>query len=223
MRISEGKRSVKSINNLYCQDSTLIPSNVTRWINNEQPSWNSGLPIDYYHFNLGYRLLHPLQAWCNYSYKKETIMKIYRVSALALLTALTGCSSDTATKYVFDADELKANTATYTLSKGEMDQLGCMFGSLLFSKEMQESVRDGKEPNIDNAENFSPATIMVSTDKIEWLDLAQETPIVNGTVTLTGIGDESIDLQVVKDGDSLAFGYRDKKLECRMPFKKSAS
>jgi len=150
-------------------------------------------------------------------------MKVYRISALALLTALTGCSSDTATKYVFDADELKANTATYTLSKGEMDQLGCMFGSLLFSKEMQESVRDGKEPNIDNAENFSPATIMVSTDKIEWLDLAQETPIVNGTVTLTGIGDESIDLQVVKDGDSLAFGYRDKKIECRMPFKKSAN
>lgn len=98
-----------------------------------------------------------------------------------------------------------------------------MFGSLLFSKEMQESVRDGKEPNIDNADNFSPATIMVSTDKIEWLDLAQETPIVNGTVTLTGIGDESIDLQVVKDGDSLAFGYRDKKIECRMPFKKSSS
>ncbi len=102
-----------------------------------------------------------------------------------------------------------------------MDQLGCMFGSLLFSKEMQESFRDGKEPNIDNAENFSPATIMVSNDKIDWLDLGQETPILNGAVTLTGIDEQSITLQVIKDGDSLAFGYKNKKTECQMPFKKS--
>lgn len=150
-------------------------------------------------------------------------MRGYKVCSLVVLAAITGCSGDTSTKYVFDADELKANTAKYTVSKGEMDQLGCMFASLLFSKEMQESVRDRKEPNIDNAENFSPATIMVSSNKIEWLDLAQETPIVNETIKLTGIGDESIDLQVIKDGDKLAFGYIDKKIECRMPFKKSGS
>lgn len=150
-------------------------------------------------------------------------MRGYKVCSLVVLAAITGCSGDTSTKYVFDADELKANTATYTLSRGEMDQLGCMFASMLFSKEMQESVRDGKEPNIDNAEDWSPTTIMVSSDKIEWIDLAQETPITNGTVKLTGVGDKSIDLQVIQDGERLAFGYKDKNLECQMPFKKSGS
>lgn len=146
----------------------------------------------------------------------------YKYAPLMLLTALAGCSGDTPTKYVFDADELEANAATYTVSSGEMDQLGCMFASLIFSKEIQESFRDGKDPDI-KAENFSPATIMVSSEKIEWIDLAQVTPIVNGTVTLNGIGGESLDLQVVRDGDSLAFGYKDKTIECQMPFKKSES
>ena len=44
-------------------------------------------------------------------------MRSYKVTSLVLLAIITGCSSDTSTKYVFDADELKANTATYTLTK----------------------------------------------------------------------------------------------------------
>lgn len=152
-------------------------------------------------------------------------MKIFKFSPLVLVTALAGCTEDTSTKYVFAANELKENTSIYTISTGEMDQLGCMFASLLFSKEMQEGVRDGKEPNIDNADNFLPTTIMVSSDKIEWVDLGQETAIVNGAVTLTFIGGETIKLEVMKeeDGDSLYFGYKDKQLECEMPFMKSAS
>ena len=42
-----------------------------------------------------------------------------------------------------------------------MDELGCTFAALLFTKEMLESVKEDKEPNMDNAENFSPTTITV--------------------------------------------------------------
>ena len=47
-----------------------------------------------------------------------------------------------------------------------MDELGCAIVALVFTKEMLEGLKEGKEPNLDNADNFSPTTINVFKDKI---------------------------------------------------------
>ena len=74
--------------------------------------------------------------------------------AFGLPITLNACGGESATKYSFDLEEIKQNTKQYVLSDGQMDELGCTFASLLFTKEMLESVKEDKEPNKDNAENF---------------------------------------------------------------------
>ena len=82
----------------------------------------------------------------------KSCFRIVLASGLAI--TLNACGGESATKYSFDLEEFKQNTKQYVLSDGQMDELGCTFASLLFTKEMLESVKEDKEPNKDNAENF---------------------------------------------------------------------
>ena len=100
-----------------------------------------------------------------------------------------------------------------------MDELGCTFAALLFTKEMLESVKEDKAPNMDNAENFPPTTINVFKEKIEWTDLGQESAIKDGSTKITANG-EDLTLDVIRDGDALHLGFKDKELHCKMPFSK---
>ena len=143
--------------------------------------------------------------------------KIVLASGLAI--TLNACGGESATKYSFNLEEFKQNTKQYVLSDGQMDELGCTFAGLLFTKEMLESVRENKEPNMANAENFSPTTITVYKDKIEWTDLGQESAIKNGLTKISANG-EDISLDVIRDGDALHLELKDKELHCKMPFLK---
>ena len=147
----------------------------------------------------------------------KSCFKIVLGSGLAII--LNACGGESATKYSFDLEEFKQNTKQYVLSDGQMDELGCTFAALLFTKEMLESVKEDKEPNMDNAENFSPTTINVYKDKIEWTDLGQESAIKDGSTTITANG-EDLSLDVIRDGDALHLGFKDKELHCKMPFLK---
>lgn len=147
----------------------------------------------------------------------KTWLKIIGASGLAI--TLSACGGETATKYSFNLEEFRQNTKQYVLSDGQMDELGCTFAGLLFTKEMLESVRENKEPNMANAENFSPTTITVFKDKIEWTDLGQESAIKNGLTKISANG-EDLSLDVIRDGDALHLELKDKELHCKMPFLK---
>ena len=144
-------------------------------------------------------------------------LKIVLASGLAI--TLNACGGDSATKYSFDLEEFMQNTKQYVLSDGQMDELGCKFASLFFRKEVLESVRENKTPDMENAENFSPTTINLYKDKIEWIDLGKETAIKDGSTTITAEG-KDLELDVIRDGDALHFGLKDKELHCKMPFSK---
>jgi hypothetical protein len=139
-----------------------------------------------------------------------------------VLPALVACGGGEApTKFVFDVAEMRDNTKAYVLSNGPMDEFGCAMQSLLFTKEVLQSVASGKDPDIANAENFSPTTINVFENEIEWVDLGQKTPIENNSVKLTGPDAKSFSLTVVRENGNLAFIAKDKKMECKIPFKKA--
>jgi len=147
--------------------------------------------------------------------------KLYlpRVLIASSLLILAACEGETPTKYIFDKDELKNNTAAYIVSKGPMDKLGCMMTSMLMSKEVMEALKNGKKPNIENAN--TPTSINLYKEKIEWIDRGQETAIKNNAVDLEGGDGKTLNLTVTKEAERLLIGFKDKELECRFPFKKS--
>lgn len=148
----------------------------------------------------------------------KSCFKIVLASGLAI--TLNACGGESATKYSFDLEEFEQNTKQYVLSDGEMDELGCAFASMLFTKEMLEVIRENKEPDLSQTDkDLTPTTINVYKDKIEWTDLGQESAIKDGSTTITANG-EDLTLDVIRDGDALHLGFKNKKLHCKMPFSK---
>ena len=87
---------------------------------------------------------------------------------------------------------------------------------------MMVAVKNSKEPNLDDANNWSPTTVNIFKNKVEWIDLGMETPINNGLVTLdfSNVDGAVMNLQVLQEGERLFFGIEDKETKCKMPFKK---
>ena len=145
----------------------------------------------------------------------------YQLSIVILTILLSSCGSEVETEYVFDLNGFSANKSAYTVSTGPMDELDCTLNSLIFSKESLDLIKTGKKPDIGdvlNIKNFSPTTIKLSKNQIEWVDLGQTTLIKNNITSITGIGGESMSFNVLREGESLYLGIKDEDLECKMPF-----
>ena len=130
---------------------------------------------------------------------------------------VSACGGEKPTEYVFDSKDLEANLENYG-----NNLLGCGFMSLIFTKEMMVAVKNSKEPNLEESKNWSPTSVNLYKDKVEWIDLGRETPIKNGFVTLdfSNADGEAMELQVLQEGERLFFGVEDKETKCKMPFKK---
>lgn len=147
----------------------------------------------------------------------------YQLSIIILTVLLSSCGSEVETEYVFDLYGFSANKNAYTVSTGPTDELDCTLNSLIFSKESLNLIKAGKKLDIGdvlNIQNFSPTTIKLSKNQIEWVDLGQTTLIKNNITSITGIGRESMSFSVLREGGSLYLGFKDEDLECRMPFMK---
>jgi hypothetical protein len=159
--------------------------------------------------------------------EKPVKMKIlYQLSIIILTVLISSCVSETETKYVFDLNEFTENRSAYTISTGPMDELDCELNSLIFYKETLDLLKIGKKPNIGdvlNIENFSPTTIKLYKNQIEWVDLGQTTLIKNDITSITGIGGATMSFDVFWEGERLSLGFKDKDLECTMPFMKILS
>lgn len=129
---------------------------------------------------------------------------------------VSACGGEKPTEYVFDSKDLEANLEDYGNS------IGCAMMSLIFAKEMMVAVKNSKEPNLEESEKWSPTSVNLYKDKVEWIDLGKETPIKNGFVTLdfSDAGGAAMELQVLQEGERLFFGIEDKETKCKMPFKK---
>ena len=148
-----------------------------------------------------------------------SISKSKLVIALGIATLLTGCGSDT---YTFDKDNYLNDTKSYVLSEGKGHELGCKFVSVLFAKEALERVKAGKKPDIKNLKDgFTPTTIEVSSDSINWIDLGQESRIENDIVKMSGVNNNEFAFQVIRENDTFELIYEG-KFTCRIPFKKQA-
>lgn len=151
--------------------------------------------------------------------KNKLNRKLNLFVAFGICLTLTACGGESASKYSFNPDELKKNSKQYVLSKGQMDELGCFFMGLMFTKEVLEGVTKGVEPNMDDAENFSPITINVYKDKIEWDDIGLESELKDGLTKLRLDG-EVLVLDVIKEGEDLLLGFKEKEIHCNFPFSK---
>ena len=140
--------------------------------------------------------------------------------AFGICLTLTACGGESASKYSFNFEEFKKNTKQYVLSKGEMDELGCFFMSLMFTKEVLEGLVKDVKPNMDDAENFSPITINVYKDKIEWVDVGLESEIKDGLTKFSLPDGEVLVLDVIKEGEVLLLGFKEKEVHCNFPFSK---
>ena len=147
--------------------------------------------------------------------------------AFGICLTLTACGGESASKYSFNFEEFKKNTKQYVLSKGEMDELGCFFMSLMFTKEVLEGLVKDVKPNMDDAENFSPTTINVYKDKIEWVDVDLESELIayskDGTLFATKLSlpdGEVLELEGNNEGEVLLLGFKEKEVHCNFPFSK---
>lgn len=149
-------------------------------------------------------------------------MNLKNIVLFSMCLILAGCGEEKAKRYVFDIEEIRNNTSQYVKSSGPMDELGCGMMSLLFSQELQEDLKAGKEPDIlSYGDNLRPAEIKVSDNEVEWLTLGLKNKIQDGKITANfGKDAETIDLTIAeKTNEKLIFNFRDKDLECDMPFK----
>ncbi len=140
--------------------------------------------------------------------------------AFGICLTLTACGGESASKYSFNFEEFKKNTKQYVLSKGEMDELGCFFMGVIFTKEVLDGLMKDVQPNMDDAENFSPTTINVYKDKIEWVDVGLESEIKDGLTKFSLPDGEVLVLDVIKEGEVLLLGFKEKEVHCNFPFSK---
>ena len=141
---------------------------------------------------------------------------------IILFLLLVGCSeTEKSQKYIFDTNDMKKNIKKYTVSNGPMDELGCGMSSLLFSKEMLNAVKSNQKPDLSKMKNSTPTTIELFKDKIVWNDLGQETKINDNIVSLKGIDNETVKLELIINENNINFRLKEKKLNCLFPFKKS--
>ena len=141
--------------------------------------------------------------------------------SIVVFTFLYACSeADNPVKYVFDAKNFEDNIEKYTIGESIDDELGCMFTSMIFTNEVLQAVKDGKEPNLLDGDG-TPTTINVYKNKIEWIAIGLETEIINNKVTMDvgGKGD-ALDLILKINEDEILFRMGDEKLTCDFPFKK---
>jgi hypothetical protein len=114
-----------------------------------------------------------------------------------------------------------ADIQKYTISDKPIAEMECEVGALLLTKEWLQAKKEGKKVNLkDLKKAITPATIKVYDDKIEWVDVGEETPIVNNVVVIkfnnTG---HKLPLAVIRDGE--IFSLRSTKgIDCIFPFKK---
>ena len=147
-------------------------------------------------------------------------MKKLNILPLFFLLFFIGCSeTEKSQKYIFNYIEMKKNLKKYTLSNGPMDEFSCGMTSLVFSKEVLDSIKSNKKPNLMAIKNVTPTTIEVYKDKIVWNDLGQETIIQDNKVSINGPSNEKLLLSFVKNETNLTFTFKEKKLVCTFPFK----
>lgn len=115
---------------------------------------------------------------------------------------------------------MENNLKKYTLSNGPMDEISCGMTSLVFSKEVQDSIKSEKNIGLMAIKNVAPTTIEVYKEKILWNDLGQETTIQDNKVSIKGPSKEELLLSFVKDEANLIFTFKEKELVCAFPFKK---
>ena len=104
-----------------------------------------------------------------------------------------------------------------------MAEFGCAMTSIIFSKEILNALKSNKEPDMSKLVEVdtTPTTIELFKDKIVWNDLGQETKINDNKVSLKGIDNKTVELELVMNENNINFRLKDKKLNCLFPFKKS--
>ncbi len=143
---------------------------------------------------------------------------------IIILCLLIGCSKTYASqKYVFDSNEMQKNIKKYTVSNAPMDELSCGLTSILFSKELLNMLKSNEAPDMSKLMDVdtTPTTIELFKDKIFWDDLGQETKLNDNMITLKGISGETVKLELIINEDNINFKFKEEKLICIFPFKKS--
>ena len=148
-------------------------------------------------------------------------MRILNYIILLLLTLLIGCGeTDEPQTYVFDAKELETNIKKYTISNEPMDQITCNMTSLLFSKEILNLLKAKRKPTLSDMKKGTPTTIKLYKDKIVWNDLGQDTKINKNNITLNGLKNETIILNLIINENNIHFKFEENQLVCIFPFKR---
>ena len=143
---------------------------------------------------------------------------------IIFLSLLVGCGeTEVSQKYVFDSNDMEKNIKKYTVSKEPMAEFSCAMTSIIFSKEILNVLKSNKEPDMSKLAEVdtTPTTIELFKDKIVWNDLGQETKINDDKVSLKGIDNKTVKLELIINENNINFRLKEKKLNCLFPFKKS--
>jgi hypothetical protein len=139
---------------------------------------------------------------------------LFSISIFAFLFA---CSeADTPIKYVFDAKHWGENIKKYTIGDDDDDEMGCMFGGMIFTDEVLKAAKAGEEPNFDD--EGTPTTINVYKNKIYWIAVDQEAEIINDKMEMDfAAKGDPLKLTLKRSEDNIIFRMQD---TCDYPFKK---
>ena len=101
-----------------------------------------------------------------------------------------------------------------------MDEIQCGMASLLFSKEILNLIKSKTIPTFNDLKKGTPTTIKLYKNKIAWNDLDQDTIINNNEISLNGLKNETVNLNIIINENNIHFELEEDQLICIFPFKK---
>ena len=137
-----------------------------------------------------------------------------RIATLLFLTvALAGCAEAPRT-FSFDQEKFRAGLEDADF----MEKLSCGVMSMLFYAEAQEALKSGQKPNMEENDSWTPATINLQANTIEWVEMGQSSEIVDGLTSLVGADGSTMQLAVNVQENTLSFEIENEGVICIFPF-----
>ena len=137
-----------------------------------------------------------------------------RVAALFFLTiALAGCA-EAPRVYSFDQEKFRADLEDADFVK----TLSCGVMSMFFYAEPQEALKSGQEPNLEENDTWTPATINLRTNTIEWVELGQSSEIIDGLASMAFADASTMQLAVNVQENTMSLEVEHEGVTCSFPF-----
>ena len=141
-----------------------------------------------------------------------------RVAALLFLTIALAACAEAPKVYSFDQEKFRADLEDADFVK----KLSCGVMSMLFYAEPQEALKSGQEPSLEERDTWTPATINLRENTIEWVELGQSSEINDGLTSIAGADASTMQIAVNVQENTLSLEVENEGVTCSFPFASSS-